>query len=56
MLTDLSGPSGLLALGGECIITNNETLCVSQAASVCGDLQKPMGDPPGSTANNDDSC
>jgi hypothetical protein len=56
VLTDLSGPSGLLALGGECIITNNATLCVSQAATVCGDLMKPKGTPPGSTANNDDSC
>ncbi len=58
-LEDLSGPSGLLALGNECIITNNPSLCVSEAAAVCGDLEVPPaseGPPPGSTANNDDGC
>ncbi|MGH1346695.1 MAG: hypothetical protein ACRBN8_34330 [Nannocystales bacterium] len=53
-LDSLQGLHDLLAIGGECQITNNAGLCVSEAFEVCGDLkQGPFG---GNTQNNIDDC
>lgn len=55
-LTDIasSGLRDILFIGGECIVTNNESLCISTVESMCGDLkQGPNG---GSTVNNDEGC
>lgn len=45
----------LLFIGGECVVTNNENLCISTIEDMCslGVKQGPFG---GSTANNDNGC
>lgn len=54
VLTDINGLQGLSFVGNDCVITNNETLCITEIVASCGDLvQGPFG---GSTANNDNDC
>lgn len=49
-----NGLKSILFIGGECVVTNNPSLCISTIEQMCGDLkQGPSG---GSTANNDNSC
>lgn len=49
-----NGLRGILFIGGECVATNNSSLCISTIESICGDLdQGPAG---GSTVNNDNGC
>ena len=45
----------ILFIGGECVVTNNPSLCISTIEDMCslGVKQGPFG---GSTANNDNSC
>ncbi len=55
-LTDIAGDGlrDILFIGGECIVTNNESLCISTVEGMCGDLEQgPNG---GSTVNNDEGC
>ncbi|MGH1343312.1 MAG: hypothetical protein ACRBN8_17260 [Nannocystales bacterium] len=45
----------ILFIGGECVVTNNDSLCISTIEDMCsiGIKQGPFG---GSTANNDNGC
>ena len=45
----------LLFIGGECVVTNNPSLCISTIEDMCsiGVKQGPFG---GSTVNNDNGC
>lgn len=56
-LKDISSGSlrDILFIGGECVVTNNPSLCISTIEDMCslGIKQGPFG---GSTANNDNSC
>ncbi len=57
VLTTIGSPGlrDLLFIGGECVVTNNESLCISVIEDMCsiGIKQGPFG---GSTVNNDNSC
>ncbi len=56
-LKDIASDSlrDILFIGGECVVTNNPSLCISTIEDMCslGIKQGPFG---GSTANNDNSC
>lgn len=56
-LTDIAsdGLRELLFIGGECVVVNNPSLCISTIEDMCdiGVEQGPFG---GNTANNDESC
>lgn len=56
-LTNISsdGLRDILFIGGECVVTNNPSLCISTIEDMCsiGIKQGPFG---GSTVNNDEGC
>ncbi len=56
-LVDIASPGlrSMLFIGGECVVTNNENLCITTVQDMCEDgvEQGPFG---GNTANNDQSC
>lgn len=56
-LTNISsdGLREILFIGGECVVTNNPSLCISTIEDMCsiGIMQGPFG---GSTVNNDNGC
>ncbi len=57
VLRDIASDSlrDILFIGGNCVVTNNASLCISTIEDMCsiGIQQGPFG---GSTANNDESC
>lgn len=50
-----AGLRDILFIGGECVVTNNSSLCISDVQDMCelGIKQGPFG---GNTVNNDNSC
>jgi hypothetical protein len=53
-LHDLGPLKDLMAMGDECQVTNNPSLCLSEVYAVCGDLEQ--GGDVGNTQNDDETC
>ena len=54
MLHSIDGLKDLNALENECMVTHNESLCISEIFDVCGDLE--IGGDRGNTQNNRLGC